>query len=415
MQDGDGVTAVDLIAAGKISFVVNTPAWPDRPQRRRADPQGGQPAPGELRHDGRRGARRGRGDGRTRGRGRDGPVAAGVSRGDAGRSDMGWRTRSTSGDDPSTQVDTPRHGRLGRAALAGDDRLGHGRLRHRAGRRRSTWRRSARSSPSRSPPSRGTATRRPASIRPRRGCSTRSGCRAPASSTGSSTSCPTSSRRARPSSPASGVARSTTTAGPPTCSPRRPPASSPSRSTCRAPTSEGRRSIFAHDPDLSAEVVAATAGCGRPRWAKLSANTDRIVDVAAAVAEAGAEAVTCINTMLGFAYDPEHAAARRSPPAAAGCRAGRSIRSRCAPSTTSTPRLPDLPIVGVGGVASGWDAAEMLLAGASAVQVGTALFADPAAPVKIQAELFSWAHAQWHSRHRSGRRASVTAWRHPHR
>jgi dihydroorotate dehydrogenase (NAD+) catalytic subunit len=53
--------------------------------------------------------------------------------------------------------------------------------------------------------------------------------------------------------------------------------------------------------------------------------------------------------------------------------------------------LPELPIVGVGGVASGWDAAELLLAGASAVQVGTALFADPAAPAKIQTELFSWA------------------------
>jgi len=54
--------------------------------------------------------------------------------------------------------------------------------------------------------------------------------------------------------------------------------------------------------------------------------------------------------------------------------------------------LPGLAIVGVGGVASGWDAAELLLAGASAVQVGTALFADPAAPVKIQADLLTWAH-----------------------
>jgi dihydroorotate dehydrogenase (NAD+) catalytic subunit len=157
------------------------------------------------------------------------------------------------------------------------------------------------------------------------------------------------------------------------------------------PNLEGRRSIFAHDPDLSAEVVAATTGCGRPRWAKLSANTDRIVDVAASVAGAGAEAVTCINTMLGFGYDPE--TLRPSLAAGGGGLSGRAIHPIAVRAVHDVhAALPDLPIVGVGGVASGWDAAELLLAGASAVQVGTALFADPAAPVKIQAELFTWAH-----------------------
>jgi dihydroorotate dehydrogenase (NAD+) catalytic subunit len=157
------------------------------------------------------------------------------------------------------------------------------------------------------------------------------------------------------------------------------------------PNLEGRRSIFAHDPDLSAEVVGATAGCGRPRWAKLSANTDRIIDVAAAVAGAGAEAVTCINTMLGFAYDPETLAP--SLAAGGGGLSGRAIHPIAVRAVHDVhAALPDLPIVGVGGVASGWDAAEMLLAGASAVQVGTAMFADPAAPAKIQGELLSWAH-----------------------
>jgi dihydroorotate dehydrogenase (NAD+) catalytic subunit len=159
------------------------------------------------------------------------------------------------------------------------------------------------------------------------------------------------------------------------------------------PNLEGRRSIFAHDPDLSAEVVASTAGCGRPRWAKLSANTDRIVDVAAAVAEAGAEAVTCINTMLGYAYDPH--TLQPTLAAGGGGLSGRAIHPIAVRAVHDVhAALPDLPIVGVGGVASGWDAAELLLAGASAVQVGTALFADPAAPPKIQAELFSWAHQQ---------------------
>jgi dihydroorotate dehydrogenase (NAD+) catalytic subunit len=123
----------------------------------------------------------------------------------------------------------------------------------------------------------------------------------------------------------------------------------------------------------------------------LSANTDRIIDVAAAVAGAGAEAVTCINTMLGFAYDPE--TLEPSLAAGGGGLSGRAIHPIAVRAVHDVhAALPDLPIVGVGGVASGWDAAEMLLAGASAVQVGTAMFADPAAPAKIQAELLSWAH-----------------------
>ena len=55
------------------------------------------------------------------------------------------------------------------------------------------------------------------------------------------------------------------------------------------PNLEGRRGIFAHDPELSAAVIEATAACGRPRWAKLSANTDRVVEVAAAVHDAGGQ------------------------------------------------------------------------------------------------------------------------------
>lgn len=155
------------------------------------------------------------------------------------------------------------------------------------------------------------------------------------------------------------------------------------------PNLEGRESIFAHDPAASAEVIAATVVCGRPRWAKLSANTDRVVEVAGAVAAAGAEAVTCINTLLGLAYDPE----RLQPTlgAGGGGLSGRAIHPVAVRTVFDVHRAhPDLPIVGVGGVASGWDAAELLLAGASAVQVGTASFADPAAPERIQGELVEW-------------------------
>ena len=154
------------------------------------------------------------------------------------------------------------------------------------------------------------------------------------------------------------------------------------------PNLEGGHAIFAHDAELSAQVVAATAGCGRPRWAKLSANTDRIVDVAGAVAAAGAEAVTCINTLLGLAYDPR--TRRPALGAGGGGLSGPAIHPVAVRAVHEVHTAhPLLPIVGVGGVTSGWDATELLLAGAVAVQVGTATFADPRAPARVLAELIA--------------------------
>jgi dihydroorotate dehydrogenase (NAD+) catalytic subunit len=148
------------------------------------------------------------------------------------------------------------------------------------------------------------------------------------------------------------------------------------------PNLEGRNAIFAHDLELSAAVIGATAACGRPRWAKLSANTDRIVDVAGAVARAGAEAVTCINTLLGLAYDP--ATRRPALGAGGGGLSGPAIHPVAVRAVHDVHAAhPDVPIIGVGGVRTGWDATELLLAGATAVQVGTATFADPRAPLKV--------------------------------
>lgn len=155
------------------------------------------------------------------------------------------------------------------------------------------------------------------------------------------------------------------------------------------PNLEGRRGIFAHDPSLSAEVIAATAACGRPRWAKLSANTDRVVDVAAAVQQAGAEAVTLINTLLGMVID----ASTRRPVlgAGGGGYSGRPVHPVAVRTVFDVhASLPDLPIIGVGGVASGWDAVELILAGANAVQVGTANFVDPRAPIQVLDGLREW-------------------------
>jgi dihydroorotate dehydrogenase (NAD+) catalytic subunit len=152
------------------------------------------------------------------------------------------------------------------------------------------------------------------------------------------------------------------------------------------PNLEGRNAMFAHDPVLSAEVLAATSGCGRPRWAKLSANTDRIVEVAGAVREAGADAVTCINTMLGMAYDRETGTPALG--AGGGGLSGPAIHPIAVRAVHDVHAAhADLPIVGVGGVVDGWTARELLLAGAVAVQVGTATFADPRAPLRVLADL----------------------------
>jgi dihydroorotate dehydrogenase (NAD+) catalytic subunit len=155
------------------------------------------------------------------------------------------------------------------------------------------------------------------------------------------------------------------------------------------PNLEGRRGIFAHDAALSAEVIAATAAAGVPRWAKLSPNTDRIVEVAAAVHDAGAEAVTLVNTLLGMVIDPR----TRKPAlgAGGGGLSGKAIHPVAVRAVFDVrAALPDVPIVGAGGIATGWDAIELVLAGANAVEVGTATFAEPRAPARIAAEIDAW-------------------------
>lgn len=158
------------------------------------------------------------------------------------------------------------------------------------------------------------------------------------------------------------------------------------------PNLEDRNRIFAHDPEVAAAVIAATARCGRPRWAKLSPNTDRLVEVAEAVHAAGAEAVTLINTVLGMAIDTE----TRRPVLGAqrGGLSGRAIHPVAVRAVFDVHQArPDLPIVGVGGVGEGRDAVELLLAGASAVQVGTATFADPRAAHRVAVEVDRWLDA----------------------
>ncbi len=155
------------------------------------------------------------------------------------------------------------------------------------------------------------------------------------------------------------------------------------------PNVEARRSVFAHSATATAEAVAATAGCGRPRWAKLSPNVTDLPEIAGAALAAGAEALTLVNTVMGMAIDP----ATRQPRlgGGGGGLSGPAVRPVAVRAVYECrAAFPDAPIVGVGGVVSGDDAAELVVAGACAVQVGTATFADPRAPSRVLAQLERW-------------------------
>lgn len=156
------------------------------------------------------------------------------------------------------------------------------------------------------------------------------------------------------------------------------------------PNLEGRGGIFAHEADLSAEVLAATEACGRPRWAKLSPNTDRIAEVARAVTNAGAEALTLVNTLLGLALDPD--TLRPTLGNGGGGLSGPAIHPIAVRAVADVrAALPDTPLIGVGGVAETSDAIELMAVGASAVQIGTALFADPRVLARVRDGLVSTA------------------------
>jgi dihydroorotate dehydrogenase (NAD+) catalytic subunit len=158
------------------------------------------------------------------------------------------------------------------------------------------------------------------------------------------------------------------------------------------PNTEAARDLFAHSAQATEDAMAATAGCRRPRWAKLSPNVTDLVPIATAARAGGAEAVTLVNTVLGMAIDPRTLAYGLGSGARGGGLSGPAIHPIAVRAVHDVhAALPDLPIVGVGGVASGHDAAELLVAGAAAVQVGTATFADPRAVARVLAELTSWA------------------------
>ncbi len=158
------------------------------------------------------------------------------------------------------------------------------------------------------------------------------------------------------------------------------------------PNLEDRGQMFAAHPEATAAALGAVRDqlpLTFPVFAKLSPNVTDLVTVAAAAVGAGAAGLTLINTVLGLAIDAETRRPRLG--AGGGGLSGPAIKPVALRAVADVARaLPGTPIIGTGGVRTGLDAVEMLLAGASAVGVGTATFFDPRAAEHVVEGLARW-------------------------
>ena len=160
------------------------------------------------------------------------------------------------------------------------------------------------------------------------------------------------------------------------------------------PNVANRGQVFACDPTASAKVMSLVREQlprDTPIIAKLSPDVTDIVAIAAAVLGAGATGLTMINTLLGVVIDTD--LLRPQLGGLTGGLSGPAVRAVAVRAVWQVRaamlagQLPTAPIIGVGGVATGRDALELVAAGASAVQVGTVTFHDPSAPLRVRDEL----------------------------
>ena len=155
------------------------------------------------------------------------------------------------------------------------------------------------------------------------------------------------------------------------------------------PNVENRGLVFACDPDASRRVidgVRKTIGGEQPIIAKLSPDVTNLPEIAKGVVESGADALALINTVLGMVINLE--TMRPHLGGKTGGLSGPAIRPVAVRAIYQVhAALPEVPILGMGGVSSGRDALELILAGASGVSIGTASFGNPHAAVEIQSEL----------------------------
>jgi dihydroorotate dehydrogenase (NAD+) catalytic subunit len=160
------------------------------------------------------------------------------------------------------------------------------------------------------------------------------------------------------------------------------------------PNVANRGLVFACDPRSSAEVIAMVREqlpADLPIFAKLSPDVTDIVEIAGACVGAGADGLTMINTLLAMVIDTE--LLRPQVAGVTGGLSGPGIRPVAVRAIWQVRaamidgRIPEVPIIGVGGVRTGDDALQLVAAGASAIQVGTATFNDPTAPLRVNQEL----------------------------
>jgi dihydroorotate dehydrogenase (NAD+) catalytic subunit len=149
------------------------------------------------------------------------------------------------------------------------------------------------------------------------------------------------------------------------------------------PNLEDRDNMFSHDPKATASVIGAIRrSIDVPLFAKLSPNVTSITEIAGAALDAGAQGLSLINTVLGMAIDVETGRPRLG--GVMGGLSGPAIRPIAVRAVYEVRQaFPEVPIIGMGGVMNSNDALEMMMAGATAVAVGTANFVDPKAGLEI--------------------------------
>jgi dihydroorotate dehydrogenase (NAD+) catalytic subunit len=161
------------------------------------------------------------------------------------------------------------------------------------------------------------------------------------------------------------------------------------------PNVEARGNVFAHSEDATRTAMTAvvdSVGDTAPTFAKLSPNVTDIVAIARAALDGGATGLTLVNSVMGLLIDADTRAPRLG--AGGGGLSGAPIKPIALRAVWDVAReFPRVPIIGTGGVTSGLDAIEMMLAGATAVGVGTASFADPRATLRIVQEIETWCAA----------------------
>jgi dihydroorotate dehydrogenase (NAD+) catalytic subunit len=161
------------------------------------------------------------------------------------------------------------------------------------------------------------------------------------------------------------------------------------------PNVEARNNVFAHSAEAThraMQIVVDAMGDAAPTFAKLSPNVTDVVEIARAALDAGSNGLTLVNSVMGLAIDADTRAPRLG--AGGGGFTGAPIKPIALRAVWEVSReFPHVPIIGTGGVTTGVDAIEMMLAGATAVGVGTATFAEPRATLRIVGEMRSWCAA----------------------